>query len=158
MSWFKRKVTDPLLNFLSQGISPSSLAWAFTAGITIACIPVFGSATILCLLAIWLFRLNPAAVLLSNQLAYPLQFILYLPFLRVGEWLFDAPPVPLSISKIFELASTDLWGVISMLWVSNMFGLLIYLMLCAPTALLLYYILNVLFTRLSLKLPGRSGK
>ncbi|MEJ0029941.1 MAG: DUF2062 domain-containing protein [Bacteroidota bacterium] len=92
---------------MRQGISPASLAWAITVGIVLAYVPIFGVSTVLCLLIIWLFRLNPAVVLLANQVAYPLQFILYLPLLRMGEWIFGAPNVPFSASEIFKMAKED---------------------------------------------------
>ena len=71
-----------LLGFLKQGATPASLAWAVTAGVIIAYIPIFGIATLLCLAAILAFKLNPTVVLLANQVAYPLQFIFFLPLLR----------------------------------------------------------------------------
>jgi uncharacterized protein (DUF2062 family) len=150
-NWFQRRVTDPLLGFLKQGVTPSKLAWAITAGVVIAYIPLFGSATLLCLLTIWLFGLNPAAVLLANQLAYPLQFIFFLPFLRAGEWLFNAPRVPFSVTQIFDMATDDLWGVISMLWVSNMYGLVVYVVVSVPLAYLLHVTLRAVFTRMGSK-------
>ncbi len=104
---FRKKIIEPLLGFLRQGISPASLAWAITVGIVLAYVPIFGVSTVLCLLIIWLFRLNPAVVLLANQVAYPLQFILYLPLLRMGEWIFGAPNVPFSASEIFKMAKED---------------------------------------------------
>ncbi|MEI9921290.1 MAG: DUF2062 domain-containing protein [Bacteroidota bacterium] len=145
----KKKIIDPLIGFLKQGISPSSLAWAITAGVVIAYIPFFGISTVLCLFIIWLFRLNPAVVLLANQVAYPLQFILYLPFLRIGEWLFGAPKVPFSASQIFKMAKEDLWGVIKLLWQSTVYGVVVWIVISIPVAFILYYILKAVISRFS---------
>jgi uncharacterized protein (DUF2062 family) len=145
----RKRIIDPLIGFLKQGISPGSLALAITAGIVISYIPIFGISTLLCLLAIWLMRLNPAIVLLANNLAYPLQFLLYLPFLRAGEWLFNAPKVPFSPSEIVAMAKENFWHVISMLWRSTLYGVVVWLIVSIPVALILYYVLKVAITKFS---------
>jgi len=147
----RKRVIDPILGFLKQGISPASLALAITVGIVIAYIPVFGVTTVLCLLFIWLLRLNPAVVLLSNNLLYPLQFILFLPFLRAGEWLFGAPHVPFSPSQIFAMAKEDFWNVMSLLWKSTLYRLVVWVIVSIPVSLILYRLLKFLISRISLR-------
>lgn len=148
-TFLKRKIIDPILGFLKQGVTPSKLAWAISLGIVLATMPVFGSGTLLCLLAIWLFRLNPGAVLLVNQLAYPLQFILYFPLIRAGEWLFKAKPLPLSISQIFSMFADDLGGAINVLWWSTLYGIVAWTIIMIPVAYLLHFIFNRIFTRIN---------
>lgn len=145
----KRKIVDPILTFLKQGVTPASLAWAITAGLVIAYIPAFGAATLLCFLAIWLFRLNPAAVLLANQVAYPLQFILFFPFLRTGEWLFGATPVPFTPSEVFAMAKVSIWNVVSLLWQSTLYGIVVWVLISIPVAFLLQLCLRMVFTSMS---------
>lgn len=149
--FLKRKIADPILVFLKQGVTPSKLAWAISLGIVLATMPVFGSGTLLCLLAIWLFRLNPGAVLLVNQLAYPLQFILYFPFIRAGEWLFNADKLPLSISQIFGMFKDDIGNAISVLWWSTLYGIVTWVIIMIPVAFLLHWVFKNLFSRIALK-------
>lgn len=157
-AFLKRKIVDPILAFLKQGVTPSKLAWAISLGIVLATMPVFGSGTLLCLLAIWLFRLNPAAVLLVNQLAYPLQFLLYFPFIRAGEWLFDAKPLPLSISQIFSMFANDLGNAMSVLWWSTLYAIVAWVIIMGPIAYILYVIFTKIFSRINISnqpiLPG----
>lgn len=148
-AFLKRKIVDPILAFLKQGVTPSKLAWAISLGIVLATMPVFGSGTLLCLLAIWLFRLNPAAVLLVNQLAYPLQFLLYFPFIRSGEWLFDAKPLPLSISQIFSMFANDLGNALSILWWSTLYAIVAWVIVMGPIAYILYVIFTKVFSRIN---------
>jgi uncharacterized protein (DUF2062 family) len=145
----RKKLIDPIVGFLKQGVSPASLALAITFGVVIAYIPVFGISTLLCLLAIWLLRLNPAVVLLVNQVAYPLQFIFFVPFLRSGEWLFNAPQAPFSPTEIFSKAKEDLWSVIQLLWRSTLYGLVVWAVISIPVGLILYYFLRSLISRFS---------
>lgn len=147
-AFLKRKIVDPILAFLKQGVTPSKLAWAISLGIVLATMPVFGSGTLLCLLAIWLFRLNPGAVLLVNQVAYPLQFILYFPFIRAGEGLFQAEKLPLSISQIFTLFKDDLGNAISVLWWSTLYGIVAWMIIMIPIAFLLHGVFKRIFSRI----------
>ena len=149
-AFLKRKIVDPILAFLKQGVTPSKLAWAISLGIVLATMPVFGSGTLLCLLAIWLFRLNPGAVLLVNQLAYPLQFLLYFPFIRAGEWLFDAKPLPLSISQIFSMFANDLGNAMSVLWWSTLYAIVAWVIIMSPIAYILYVIFTKIFSRINI--------
>lgn len=133
----RKRIIDPVLGFLKQGVSPASLALAITAGVVVAYIPVFGISTLLCLLVIWAMRLNPAVVLLANQVAYPLQFLFFVPFLRSGEWLFKAPAVPFSVSQIFDMAKENFWSVIALLWRSTLYALVVWVIVSIPVAFVL---------------------
>jgi len=54
--WFKRKVKDPLLAELKQGITAKELALACAASLAISVNPFIGTTTLLCLLAGKSFR------------------------------------------------------------------------------------------------------
>ena len=157
----KRRIIDPLIGFLKQGVSPASLALAITVGIVLAYIPIFGITTLLCLLAIWLLRLNPTVVLLANQIAYPLQFVFFVPFLRSGEWLFNAPSVPSrlpgSVSQIFAMAKENFWSVISLLWQSTLYATVVWVLISIPIAIILFYVLKALIGRFNAQAISRTS-
>ena len=142
-----RKIINPILAFLKQGVSPSKLAFAISLGIVVATIPVFGATTLVCFVVIWIFRLNPGVVLLVNQFAYPLQFLFYIPLIIAGEWLFNAPPIPLSITLIFSLFSEDVLHAISILWWSTVFALTAWFLLAIPFVCLFYYCFRTLLLK-----------
>lgn len=148
---------DPLVGFLKQGVTPAALALAITVGVVIAYVPVFGISTLICLLVIWLFRLNPAAVLLANQVAYPLQFVFFVPLLRSGEWLFGAPTVTFNVSEIFKMAKENLWSVISLLWQSTLYATVVWALLSIPTGLALYFLLKLVITRFNGQVISRTS-
>ncbi|MDN4165851.1 DUF2062 domain-containing protein [Cytophagales bacterium LB-30] len=147
-SFIRKRLVSPLRQFLAQGVSPQRLAWAVSLGVVLATVPVFGLSTLLCLLAISLFRLNPAAVLLVNQLAYPLQFILYLPLIRAGEWLFRQPPLPFNLSQIADFVMNDTLRALGVLGWSTFFALLVWLVFASIGTMLLYLIFRELFKRM----------
>ena len=85
--WFKRKVKDPLLAELKQGITAKELAAASAVSLAIAVNPFIGTTTILCLLAGKFFRLNHVVMQIINYFSYPLQIALIIPWIRLGEKL-----------------------------------------------------------------------
>lgn len=146
--FFNKRLISPLLDLLKQGITPSKLALAVSFGVILATVPVFGLSSLLCLLAIWIFRINPAAIFLVNQFAYPLQFICYMPLISAGGWLFGKEPIPYSIGEVFEMLVSTPFKAISVLWWSTMQALVVWAILMVPVTLLLHRGLRMIFDRM----------
>jgi uncharacterized protein (DUF2062 family) len=81
------------------GVTPRELALCLALGTAIGLIPVLGVSTLLCALAALLLGLNMAAIQLVNYLLAPLQIILIIPLLRLGERIVGAPPFPVTIDR-----------------------------------------------------------
>lgn len=84
----KQSATD----WLGQGISPRRLALTLALGFAIGCFPVVGIPTALCLLLALALRLNLPAIQAANYIVMPLQFLLMVPFVRMGGWLLASGP------------------------------------------------------------------
>ena len=97
-SWIYRKLIQPFIELLKQGVSPEKLALTIALGVSLGVTPVIGSTTMLCTLAAVTLRLNLPAILLVNGLVYPLQIALLVPFLRGGAWIFRADGPKLSVA------------------------------------------------------------
>jgi uncharacterized protein (DUF2062 family) len=112
----RRRLVDPILELLRQGVTPEKLALSLAFGLGVGIFPVLGVSTILCtVLAIGL-RLNLPAIQLVNYLASPLQLALIIPFVRVGEHVLGVAPQPLSIKEGFALMAQGVWHSIVVLW------------------------------------------
>ncbi len=99
-----RSLVAALIHLLRQGLTPGKLALSVALGIGIGCFPIMGTATLLCAAVALIFRLNLAAIQVGNYLAWPLQFLLLIPFLRLGERVLHAEPLPLSPQQILAMA------------------------------------------------------
>ncbi|WP_306591429.1 DUF2062 domain-containing protein [Geothrix sp. 21YS21S-4] len=115
-AWLKARVGEPLLRMLREGSSPQRLAWSLAVGLALGVTPLVGTSTLLCVGAGFLFRLNQPAMQLVNYAAYPLQVALLIPFIRLGERLFGAPPLPLSLSVLQAALKADAWGALHLFW------------------------------------------
>jgi hypothetical protein len=99
--WFKRKVKDPLVAELKQGITAKDLALACAVSLAIAVNPFIGTTTILCLLAGKIFRLNHVVMQIINYFSYPLQIALIIPWIRLGEKITGAEAQVIHMPQVF---------------------------------------------------------
>lgn len=111
----RSRITAPVLEQLTQGLSTNTIALTIGVGLAIAVIPVIGVTTILSFLAAWAFRLNQPIIQAINWTSYPLQLLLLFPFIRMGERLFGAPRLTLSLEQLVAMGKTDPVGTISRL-------------------------------------------
>jgi uncharacterized protein (DUF2062 family) len=145
-SFFHRRVIQPVVALLTQGITPEKIALSLAFGIVLGVFPVIGSTSLLCAAAALLLRLNLPAIQLVNYVVYPLQVLLIVPFIRAGEFLFRARPLQLSLAQMLAMARTDLPHAITVLWVSALYGVAAWL-LVGPLALFLLYFLFLYLVR-----------
>ncbi|UCE54814.1 MAG: DUF2062 domain-containing protein [Desulfobacterales bacterium] len=88
--FWRRRITEPFVDFLTQGLSNQKLALSLAFGITLGTFPVLGITTLLCLLAALTLKLNLPVIQFANFLVYPLQILLLVPYYYLGNLLFNA--------------------------------------------------------------------
>jgi len=98
--WLRRRVRDPLVAELRQGATPEGMATSISVGAAIGLLPFLGTTTVICALAGRLFRLNHVALQVTNYLLYPAQIALIVPFVRLGEALTGAEPMPIDPATV----------------------------------------------------------
>lgn len=103
MSAVIQSIGPKISGWLRQGISPRKLALTLALGFAIGCIPVLGLPTLLCAALALALRLNLPAIQAANYLAMPLQLVLIVPFVRLGELLFASSGTTLVPAGPFQL-------------------------------------------------------
>jgi uncharacterized protein (DUF2062 family) len=149
-AFLRRRVLVPLLALLRQGVSPGKLALSVTLGVVCGLVPVLGVSTALCALLALSLGLNLPAIQLVNYLVTPLQLLLVIPQLRLGEWLAQAPPFPVTLESGLGLLSQGALAAIAVLGTAIVHATLGWLVLAPPAALALYPALAGAFRRLNL--------
>lgn len=127
-----------LIEQLRGGWNAESLALSVAMGAVIGVMPVFGVATLLCLLLSLRLRLNLPAIQAANYAVYPLQLALFALWLRGGELLFGLPELPFSPARLIVLFRRDALGALSACGDSLLAGLAVW-GLAAPAACWLCY-------------------
>src|SRR5271155_5456394 len=147
--WLYRRLIEPLLTLLRQGITPSSLALCVSIGIVVGNIPILGVSTILCTILALAFRLNLPAMQLAQAAMAPTQILLIIPFVRLGEWITRSSSQPLSIKEGLALIEQGVWHAVTVLWDAIVHAGFAWLLVAPPTVYMLYRILTPIFTRAS---------
>jgi uncharacterized protein (DUF2062 family) len=145
--WLRRRILAPLLKLLSEGLAPSRLALCIAVGIVIGTIPILGVSTILCTLIALLFRLNLPAIQLAQWAMAPIQLLLIIPLVRLGEWLLRAAPQPLSLKAAAALMEQGLGPTIVALGDAILHAFFAWALIAPGLILLLNKALRPVFQR-----------
>ena len=100
--YIQKKFIRPLVNLLKQGMDPSRLSLALTSGAIIGVFPILGIATVVCGGIAAFFRLNHPAIQLANYVVFPMQLVLFFPFLTLEETVTGNSLDEISKTKLVE--------------------------------------------------------
>ena len=146
--WLRRKVRDPFMAELRQGATPAALSAAVAVSFAIAIVPVIGVTTLICLAAGRLFRLNHVVMQIVNHTCYPLQILLLVPFVRLGETVTGATPVALTPAAIIAEFNRSFADFVAQFWTAYLHGMLGWALTVPLTCWLLHLILRTVFRKL----------
>jgi uncharacterized protein (DUF2062 family) len=98
------------------------------------------------------------AIQVVNYFVYPLQIALLIPFFRIGEWLFRAPHLPLSVSQIYAMIHANMWDAIRSLWTTAWHAMVVWC-LCAPVFVaIVYTVLTPVLRRVLRRQTSRAAE
>ena len=157
-SILKAKVGDPILLQLKQGLSPEKIALTVAFGFCIAVFPVVGATTILCFIAAWAFGLNMPIIQAINWSSYALQLLMIFPFIRLGERIFRAPRLSLSLDQLVAMARADPFGSLASLWTTIWHAVVAWALVAPLLIAAIYFATRPAFQALARRVAaGRQG-
>ena len=138
-----------LLDWLRTGLAPRQLAFTLALGFAIGCIPLFGVTTAICAVLALVLKLNMPAIQAANYLALPFQFVLLVPFLKLGQWLFSTGTLTVSRAQVLAQLEAAPWQ--ATMRFGGVFGhaMLAWLMLAGPALMLMTLLLTPVMHRVS---------
>ena len=108
----QRRLLAIIRLLLKQVLAQEKVALAIAIGTIIGIFPIIGTTTLLSvLLASWL-RLNQPLVLTLNYAMTPIEILLIIPFIRIGEFLLGTPPFPHSVEEFRMILDQGSLGTI----------------------------------------------
>ena len=149
--FLKNKIQAPILNLLKEGLNPQELARALSLGCVIGVIPMLGTTVLLCAVVAKVFKLNQVAIQITNYAVYPLQFVLLIPFFRMGEKIFGAKEIPLNISEMMTMFKESPQMFMEQFLLTGLRGVVAWFLVAIPTYFLLERILLIILQRKGLK-------
>lgn len=156
--FFRRRVVEPLLAQLRQGLSPTQLALTISLGIAFGLVPMLGVTSVIgTAVAVWL-RLNVGAMLLVSHLMSPVQLLLLLPLLRYGAGLLGGPSgSQITLARVQYLLSNDWAAAFQLFWRAEVGALLLWLIGSIPVVLALYAGLLPVFRRVARRQAAKAA-
>jgi uncharacterized protein (DUF2062 family) len=88
-AFWQRRVIEPIVAQLTQGISPEKIALTLAVGFACAVFPIPGTTMLLCLLVGIVLRLNLLAIQGVNLLCWPIHAPLIYIYWRLGQRIFS---------------------------------------------------------------------
>ena len=148
-----QRAQTSLIGWLKSGMAPRQLAFTLALGFAIGCIPLLGVTTAICALLALILRLNMPVIQAANWVAMPLQFVLLIPFLKLGQWIFPSKAMAFNPAQVLGQIQSAPWS--ALLQMSGLFGhaLLAWLLTAGPALILMTILLTRLMHRVSRLVP-----
>lgn len=106
-SFWQRRLLGPLRSQLTRGVAPDRLAFTLAVGTACSLLPFLGFTSLLNLVVGFCLRLNQPILQVLNQLLGPLQLLLIVAYVRLGELIWRAEPMPLAVSTLISSFRAD---------------------------------------------------
>jgi uncharacterized protein (DUF2062 family) len=149
----KKYLFHPIQMAVLQGVSHHEIALTIALGAVVGVIPLFGVSTALLILIAIMLRLNVVLIQAINYAVYPLQFILYIPFIKAGNFLYSSPITPESFHEFITMAKASWVQAIQYFGLATIWAIIAWFMLGIPVGVILY-----LLSRRVTKLVGENSK
>lgn len=99
-SFWRRRLGDPILGLLTQGVTPDKIAATFAVGVAVSLFPFLGFTTTFNLgIGLW-FRMNQPLLQAINYLITPLHLVMILVYVRAGEWIWRSKADRFSVGEL----------------------------------------------------------
>ena len=147
LATLREKIVSPLSSLLKQGLSPKKLALVIALGVVLSIFPVLGTTTLICSLVAILFQLNIAAIQIANYTAFPLQVVLFFPFLKLGETISGISLDPITKDQLISIFQENYFQAISELTWYLLVACLGWSVASFPIFIILYLCLSVIIKK-----------
>ncbi len=150
-SFWQRRLVAPLRAQLTQGVSPDQLALTLAVGTACSLLPFLGFTTLLNLVVGFRLRLNQPLLQTVNYLLTPVQLALILVYVRAGEWIWRANPVPLSVPTLVAAFRADPWAFLERFGLTGIHAATAWLFSVPVIVAALYFPLRPILRRFAKK-------
>jgi uncharacterized protein (DUF2062 family) len=157
-SFLKKKIIQPIVDLLKQGLSPTKLAIVLALGTTLSVFPILGTTTILCTTAALMFRLNLPAIQVANYLAFPVQVVLFFLFIEIGEQITGQSLQEISRETIVATFNAGFFHALNELSNYLIHACIGWVLSSVPIYFIFYYLFKIIINKYGKKfLPAESS-
>ena len=153
VSFWRRRVGGPVLALLAQGTTPDRLALTLAFGTAAALLPFLGFTSLFVLGVGLVFRLNQPLLQMVNWLLGPLQIALILVYVRMGEKIWGAEPMPISVGLIVRQFKADPGAFMKRFGWTGVHAATAWALSVPPIVAAVYFLVRPLLRRLAAAKP-----
>jgi uncharacterized protein (DUF2062 family) len=105
--WWQRRIVDPIVAQLTQGLTPQKITLTISIGSAIAMFPILGTTALLCLIVGVFMRLNQPIIQAVNLACAPIHFpFIYYSF-KWGDQIFGSTHTKFEFRHMLRLLRED---------------------------------------------------
>ena len=131
---------------MSQGLTPNELSQSIIVSGLISTIPILGVSTFLITTVSLKRKLNLPVMISLSYLMWPVQILLIIPFIRVGEFIFSVPRNHHTLDEIISSFQNSFFLTLSQLSFELICGFGGWLLTAVPFATGIYWV-SLLFLK-----------
>ena len=125
-------------HLLLEGTSPQKLSLSIAAGAILGLFPIVGATSLLCLGASFALGLNKVFIQMVNYLVYPLQLVLFIPFIKAGHHVFQFAGTPVDYHNLLHVFKTNTFTALGEFGYLLLSGIILWAVISVPLSFLLY--------------------
>ena len=153
LSWLSgfltRRIRDPILTQLRGGIPVATVSRAVVLGIISAGWPQIGTNTIMAWILARIFGCSRVVAGGVSLVASPLQYMLMIPLLRLGEWLLGLPHFRITLGEILTIVVTDPLGSFKVLGLPLLYAIVGWVVVSICVYVPLYWMIRGVVRRMA---------
>lgn len=135
-----------ITGLFTQGLSPKKLSQSIIVSGLISTIPILGISTFLITTVALKTKLNLPIMIALSYILWPIQILLIIPFIRMGEFIFSVPSNPHTVEEIINSFQNSFFQTLSHLSFELLCGFGGWLFTAVPLAILIYCV-SLLFLK-----------
>jgi uncharacterized protein (DUF2062 family) len=132
-----------------QGLAPIELTQSILVAALFSIVPILGVTTILLTVLSVKRKLNLPIMLAISYIMWPIQIVLIVPFINVGEFIFSIPQSHYSVEEIITSFQDSFFGTLSQLSFELLCGFGGWLLTAVPFFVAVYLVSNFLISKFS---------
>ena len=148
-NWNIRALKSKTVALFKQGLSPKELTQSILVSALISIIPIVGVTTVLLTILSVKRKQNLPIMIAISYLAWPLQILMIIPFINIGEFIFSIPQSNHSAQEIIASFQESFFGTLSQLSFELLCGFGGWLLTAVPFFTLVYLVSNFLISKFS---------
>lgn len=137
---------DKITVLFKQGLTPNELSQSIIVSGLISIIPILGVSTFMITTISLKSKLNLPVMIALSYLMWPVQILLIIPFIQVGEFIFSVPRNHHTVEEIISSFQNSFFQTLSQLSFELLCGFGGWLLTTVPLAVVVYLV-SLLFLK-----------